>query len=105
MIENKKLDEDLQGKQVDATLYRGMIGSLMYLTARGANGYVIGRNVQNQRDLPRDIPLDNVVLLRYEKGSKSENKRKVPTEMELTLEQTQQGVSYEVWVSIEGVEE
>ncbi|GJX48342.1 hypothetical protein Tco_0273532 [Tanacetum coccineum] len=32
MIENKKLDEDLQGKQVDATLYRGMIGSLMYLT-------------------------------------------------------------------------
>ncbi|GJZ89748.1 retrovirus-related pol polyprotein from transposon TNT 1-94 [Tanacetum coccineum] len=33
MIENKKLDEDLQGKPVDATLYRGMIGSLMYLTA------------------------------------------------------------------------
>nr|GEV39314.1 hypothetical protein [Tanacetum cinerariifolium] len=32
MIENKKLDEDLQGKPVDATLYRGMIGSLMYLT-------------------------------------------------------------------------
>ncbi|GJX47065.1 hypothetical protein Tco_0272255 [Tanacetum coccineum] len=33
MIENKKLDEDLQGKQVDATLYRDMIGSLIYLTA------------------------------------------------------------------------
>ncbi|GKE67465.1 hypothetical protein Tco_1521626 [Tanacetum coccineum] len=33
MFENKKLDEDLQGKQVDATLYRGMIRSLMYLTA------------------------------------------------------------------------
>ncbi|GKD07570.1 hypothetical protein Tco_1187255 [Tanacetum coccineum] len=33
MIENKKLDEDLQGKQVDATLYRDMIRSLMYLTA------------------------------------------------------------------------
>ncbi|GJZ32213.1 retrovirus-related pol polyprotein from transposon TNT 1-94 [Tanacetum coccineum] len=33
MIENKKLDKDLQGKQVDVTLYRGMIGSLMYLTA------------------------------------------------------------------------
>ncbi|GJY72246.1 retrovirus-related pol polyprotein from transposon TNT 1-94 [Tanacetum coccineum] len=26
-------DEDLQGKQIDATLYRGMIGSLMYLTS------------------------------------------------------------------------
>ncbi|GKA06464.1 retrovirus-related pol polyprotein from transposon TNT 1-94, partial [Tanacetum coccineum] len=33
MIENKKLDEDLQGKPVDAILYRGMIGSLMYLTS------------------------------------------------------------------------
>ncbi|GJR19350.1 retrovirus-related pol polyprotein from transposon TNT 1-94 [Tanacetum coccineum] len=33
MIENKKLDEDLQGKPDDATLYRGMIGSLMYLTS------------------------------------------------------------------------
>ncbi|GJT09419.1 hypothetical protein Tco_0856461 [Tanacetum coccineum] len=29
----------------------------------------------------------------------------MPTEMELTLEQTQQGVSYEVSVSIEGVED
>ncbi|GJY77964.1 integrase, catalytic region, zinc finger, CCHC-type containing protein [Tanacetum coccineum] len=28
-----KLDKDLQGKQIDATLYRGMIGSLMYLTS------------------------------------------------------------------------
>nr|GEV92425.1 retrovirus-related Pol polyprotein from transposon TNT 1-94 [Tanacetum cinerariifolium] len=28
-----KLDEDLQGKPVDATLYRDMIGSLMYLTS------------------------------------------------------------------------
>ncbi|GJV40074.1 hypothetical protein Tco_1418514 [Tanacetum coccineum] len=26
-------NEDLQGKPVDATLYRGMIGSLMYLTS------------------------------------------------------------------------
>ncbi|GJX35210.1 retrovirus-related pol polyprotein from transposon TNT 1-94 [Tanacetum coccineum] len=33
MIENKKLDDDLQGKPVDATLYRGMIRSLMYLTS------------------------------------------------------------------------
>ncbi|GKD11075.1 retrovirus-related pol polyprotein from transposon TNT 1-94 [Tanacetum coccineum] len=32
-IENKKLDKELQGKQVDATLYRGMIGSLIYLTS------------------------------------------------------------------------
>ncbi|GJV04473.1 retrovirus-related pol polyprotein from transposon TNT 1-94 [Tanacetum coccineum] len=33
LVEKSKLDEYLQGKQVDATLYRGMIGSLMYLTS------------------------------------------------------------------------
>ncbi|GJT97492.1 retrovirus-related pol polyprotein from transposon TNT 1-94 [Tanacetum coccineum] len=33
MVENSKLDEDLQGIPVDATLYHGMIGSLMYLTS------------------------------------------------------------------------
>ncbi|GKB41455.1 hypothetical protein Tco_0886397 [Tanacetum coccineum] len=32
MVEKSKLDEDLQGNLVDATLYRGMIGSLMYRT-------------------------------------------------------------------------
>ncbi|GKE88580.1 copia protein [Tanacetum coccineum] len=33
MVEKSKLDEDLQGTPVDATLYYGMIGSLMYLTS------------------------------------------------------------------------
>nr|GEY91500.1 uncharacterized mitochondrial protein AtMg00810-like [Tanacetum cinerariifolium] len=33
LVDKSKLDEDLQGKPVDATLYRGMIGSLMYLTS------------------------------------------------------------------------
>ncbi|GKD77496.1 retrovirus-related pol polyprotein from transposon TNT 1-94 [Tanacetum coccineum] len=37
MVEKSKLDEDLQGKPVDATLYRGMIGSLMYLTSTYAD--------------------------------------------------------------------
>ncbi|GJT70714.1 hypothetical protein Tco_1030000 [Tanacetum coccineum] len=60
---------------------------------------------QNRRDLPRDIPLDSVVVLMYDKRSKSENKGKVPTEMKLVLEQTQQGTSYEVSASTEGVEE
>ncbi|GJZ53629.1 retrovirus-related pol polyprotein from transposon TNT 1-94 [Tanacetum coccineum] len=32
-IEKSKPDEDLQGNPVDATLYRGMISSLMYLTS------------------------------------------------------------------------
>nr|GEV65307.1 copia protein [Tanacetum cinerariifolium] len=33
LVEKSKLDEDLQGKPVDATLYHGMIGSIMYLTS------------------------------------------------------------------------
>ncbi|GJY93934.1 retrovirus-related pol polyprotein from transposon TNT 1-94 [Tanacetum coccineum] len=33
MVEKSKLDEDLQGTLIDAILYRGMIGSLMYLTS------------------------------------------------------------------------
>ncbi|GKD76308.1 hypothetical protein Tco_1334590 [Tanacetum coccineum] len=33
MVQKSKLDKDLQGKPVDATLYRGMIGSLMFLTS------------------------------------------------------------------------
>nr|GEU82949.1 hypothetical protein [Tanacetum cinerariifolium] len=33
MVENNKLDKDLQGTPIDATLYHGMIGSFMYLTS------------------------------------------------------------------------
>ncbi|GJZ48901.1 hypothetical protein Tco_0603091 [Tanacetum coccineum] len=33
MVEKSKLDEDVQGKAVDPTRYRGMIGTLMYLTS------------------------------------------------------------------------
>ncbi|GJR44222.1 retrovirus-related pol polyprotein from transposon TNT 1-94 [Tanacetum coccineum] len=37
MVEKSKLDEDPQGKVVDPTCYRGMIGTLMYLKARTIN--------------------------------------------------------------------
>nr|GEV31935.1 retrovirus-related Pol polyprotein from transposon TNT 1-94 [Tanacetum cinerariifolium] len=33
MVDRIKFDEDLQGKPIDPTHYRGMIGSLMYLTS------------------------------------------------------------------------
>ncbi|GJW68467.1 hypothetical protein Tco_0122891 [Tanacetum coccineum] len=33
MVDKSKLDEDLQGKQVDPINFHGMIGSLMYLTS------------------------------------------------------------------------
>ncbi|GKD68754.1 hypothetical protein Tco_1322844 [Tanacetum coccineum] len=65
----------------------------------------MARDMEVGRDLPRDILLDSVVVLRYEKRIKSEIKGKVSTEMELVLEQTQQGTSHEVSVSAKGVEE
>ncbi|GKB41777.1 copia protein [Tanacetum coccineum] len=37
MVEKSKLDEDPQGKAVDPTRYRGMIGTLMYLTSTFAD--------------------------------------------------------------------
>ncbi|GKD51311.1 hypothetical protein Tco_1280287 [Tanacetum coccineum] len=33
IVEKSKLDEDIQGKAVDPTHYRGMVGTLIYLTA------------------------------------------------------------------------
>nr|GEZ07558.1 retrovirus-related Pol polyprotein from transposon TNT 1-94 [Tanacetum cinerariifolium] len=33
MVEKSKLDEDIQGKVVDPTRYRGMVGTFMYLTS------------------------------------------------------------------------
>ncbi|GJX48485.1 hypothetical protein Tco_0273675 [Tanacetum coccineum] len=69
---------------------------------RSLESFVSGS--QNQRDLPRDNPLVIVEVLRYDiKRSKSENKIIVSTEIELVLEQTQQGTSHEVSVSTEGL--
>ncbi|GJR57120.1 hypothetical protein Tco_1499282 [Tanacetum coccineum] len=63
------------------------------------------KEYKNRRDQPKDNPLGSVEVLRYDiKRSKSENKGIVPTEMELVLEQTQQGASHEVSVSTEEME-
>ena len=35
MSSSIKLDKDEKGKSIDSTMYRGMIGSLLYLTASG----------------------------------------------------------------------
>ena len=60
---------------------------------------------QNQKDLPRDNPLDGVEVLGMMKKGEKVRKGIVPTEIELELEHTQQGSSDEVSVSTEGVEE
>ncbi|GKC06869.1 hypothetical protein Tco_0998479, partial [Tanacetum coccineum] len=51
-----------------------------------------------QKGLPRDIPLDRIEVLRYDIKGVKVRKRKMRTKTELTLEQTQQGVSDEVLV-------
>ncbi|GJS97222.1 hypothetical protein Tco_0804190 [Tanacetum coccineum] len=55
---------------------------------------------QNWRDLPRDIPLDRIEVLRYDTKGVKVRKRKMQTKTELTLKQTQQDVSDEVLIVI-----
>ncbi|GJW70780.1 retrovirus-related pol polyprotein from transposon TNT 1-94 [Tanacetum coccineum] len=51
---------------------------------------------QNRRDIPRNTPLDRVEVLGIIEKRSKVRMRIMPTETELTLEQSQQGVSYEV---------
>nr|GEU87094.1 hypothetical protein [Tanacetum cinerariifolium] len=61
---------------------------------------ILGGSV-NRRDLPRDIPIVSVEVLRYDENkSKSELKRRVPTEMELVREQTHKVLVIESWPKV-----
>ncbi|GJV86039.1 hypothetical protein Tco_1525937 [Tanacetum coccineum] len=60
---------------------------------------------KNWRDLPRDTPLDRIEVLRYDTKGVKVRMRRMQTKRELTLEQTQQGVSDDVLVNIKAVEE
>ncbi|GJY54774.1 integrase, catalytic region, zinc finger, CCHC-type containing protein [Tanacetum coccineum] len=53
MVDRLKLDEDLKGIPVDQTRFRGMVGSLMYLTASRPK-----RTVQNSSSTPRHEEFD-----------------------------------------------
>ncbi|GJY84658.1 hypothetical protein Tco_0498684 [Tanacetum coccineum] len=66
-IENKKLDKDLQGKQVDATLYRGMIGSLnVSIASRPELNYVVCLCVPRYQAKPTEKHLQAVKrIFRY----------------------------------------
>ncbi|GKC10933.1 hypothetical protein Tco_1007715 [Tanacetum coccineum] len=55
---------------------------------------------QNRRDLPRDIPLVRIEVLRYDTKGVKVRKGIMQTKTELTLEQTQQGVSDEVLAGV-----
>ncbi|GJT89453.1 reverse transcriptase domain-containing protein [Tanacetum coccineum] len=53
-------------------------------------------NIKNRRDLPRDIPLDRIKVLRCDTKGVKVRMRIMQTKTELTLEQTPQGVTDEV---------
>nr|GEV96480.1 hypothetical protein [Tanacetum cinerariifolium] len=60
MVEKSKLDEDLQGKPIDATLYRGKIGSLMYLTSSAVDPTLFTRKAGNDV-LSVQIYVDDII--------------------------------------------
>nr|GEW11575.1 hypothetical protein [Tanacetum cinerariifolium] len=70
MVEKSKLDEDLQGTPIDATLYRGMIKSLMYLkSSRPDLIYVVCLCAWYQAK-PTEKHLNAVKqIFRYQKGT------------------------------------
>ncbi|GKC85302.1 hypothetical protein Tco_1141019, partial [Tanacetum coccineum] len=57
------------------------------------NRYSFPCSIQNRRDLPTDIPLDRTEVLRYDTKGVKVRKGIMQIKTELTLEQTQQGVS------------
>ncbi|GKD58003.1 hypothetical protein Tco_1295512 [Tanacetum coccineum] len=72
-----------------------------------AGGAILEKKTSSQEpgDLQETIPLDRIEVLRYDTKGVKVKKGIMQTKTELTLEQTQQGVSDEFLVSIEGVEE
>nr|GEV87444.1 putative ribonuclease H-like domain-containing protein [Tanacetum cinerariifolium] len=97
----KAIDKQLKKRRMMRSLKK-FIGGRHY----GTDGYFNEQYdfiiFQNQRDLPKDISLVSVEVHMYDiKRSKSENKGKVPTVMELVLEQNQQDTSHEVSIRIE----
>ncbi|GJU78084.1 retrovirus-related pol polyprotein from transposon TNT 1-94 [Tanacetum coccineum] len=47
MVEKSKLDEDTQGKAIDSTHYRGMVGTFMYLISSRPD--LVGRGGRGRR--------------------------------------------------------
>nr|GEU75246.1 retrovirus-related Pol polyprotein from transposon TNT 1-94 [Tanacetum cinerariifolium] len=60
---------------------------------------LLKEDVQNRRDLPKDTPIDRLEVFRYDIGKKSKVRMGImPTETELTLEQTEQEHKSDIFV-------
>nr|GEU40953.1 hypothetical protein [Tanacetum cinerariifolium] len=90
-IKNPPLDQT-EG-QKERSLARNLGHKKIYGQRKGSHQAYL----KNRKDLPRDTLQVSVEVLRYGiKRSKSENNGILSTEMELVLEQTQQGTSHEI---------
>ncbi|GJX86288.1 hypothetical protein Tco_0337062 [Tanacetum coccineum] len=70
MVEKMKLDEDRQGKLVDPTRFRGMVGSLMYLSASRPDIVAVCMLPGNLKAMPYRKTLHaNTRIFRYLKGT------------------------------------
>nr|GEX65680.1 hypothetical protein [Tanacetum cinerariifolium] len=70
MVEKNKLDEDLHETPVDATLYRGMIGSLMYLKSSRPDLIYAVYICARYQEKPTEKHLNTVKrIFRYLKGT------------------------------------
>nr|GEV99213.1 uncharacterized mitochondrial protein AtMg00810-like [Tanacetum cinerariifolium] len=116
MVEKSKLEEDLQGKAVDPTYYHRMVRTLMYLIASRLDlTFAVCMCARYQAKLTEKHLHAVKRIFKYLRGIvdrglwypkdssialtayvNAEHARIVSTEMELILEQTQQGISPEV---------
>ncbi|GKB36479.1 hypothetical protein Tco_0881421 [Tanacetum coccineum] len=95
--------EEIEVRRAYQKLYKFMEGDFPRLHLNEIEDMLllvvsVTRSSQNRRDLPRDISLDRLEVLRYDTKGVKVRKGIMQTKTELTLKQTQQGVSDEVLV-------
>ncbi|GJS15066.1 retrovirus-related pol polyprotein from transposon TNT 1-94 [Tanacetum coccineum] len=70
IVEKSKQDEDIQGKSVDPTHYRGMVGTLMYLTASRLGLTFAGCMCTQYQAKPTEKHLHAIkIILKYLRGT------------------------------------
>nr|GEU99904.1 hypothetical protein [Tanacetum cinerariifolium] len=80
----------LQYKKIKRLLSANEVTAASYEVTTADYGFYC---CQNQRDLPKDTLIDRLEVLRYDIGKRTKLRTRImPTETELTLEQTQQGL-------------
>nr|GEV76956.1 hypothetical protein [Tanacetum cinerariifolium] len=84
------IDKQLKTRRIMRSLER-FVGGRLY-----EGDFRILQRTPGPKGSTQGYPLASVEVFRYDKRSKSKNMGIVPTEMELILEHTQQGISHEV---------